>query len=144
MAERRWDPWREFIRIQDELSRMFQRVFGAGKEMAVPWTPLVDVYEKDDRYIVSVELPDVRPEDIDVSVIDNTLRIKGERKHVYEAKPENYVRSERFYGPFERTIELPMSVKTEEVEATYKDGLLQINLPKVEVKKGKEIKVKAA
>jgi len=145
MALRRWDPWRELMRMQDEMSRMFERAFGRPEEaMEVPWMPTLDIYEKEDKFIATVELPDVNPDDIDVSVVDNTLRITGERKHTKEAKRENYFRSERFYGKFERMVELPVAVRTEEVDATYKDGLLTVSLPKAEERKAKEIKVKVA
>lgn len=145
MVMRIWDPWRELSRMQEEMSRMFQRVFGPPEGAPeAPWMPPVDIYEKENKLYVSVDLPDVNPEDIDVSVVDNTLRIRGERKYTREAKRENFYRSERFFGSFERMIDLPVPVKTEEVEATYKDGVLMITLPEAEEKKAKEIKVKVA
>lgn len=144
MAMRRFDPWRDLMRMQEDLNRLFQKTFGPEPETAALWMPAADIYEKENKLIVTMDLPDVDPHDIDISVIDNTLRIKGERKHTKEAKTENYYKSERFYGSFERVIELPMPVKTEDVDATYKDGVLTITLPEAEEKKGKEIKVKAA
>lgn len=145
MAEQRyWSPWRELMRLQDELSRTLSRAFGPEAETRAFWMPATDVYEKDNKYIVTIDLPDVDIDDVDISVVDSTLRVKGERKHTKEAKEENYVRSERFYGMFERIIDLPEPVKAENVEATYKNGMLQIDLPKAEEKKAKEIKIKAA
>jgi HSP20 family protein len=144
MAIRRWDPWSELTRLQNELSRMFQRAFGPVAEEGMPWLPATDVYEKENKIIVTMDLPEVDPKDIDVSVVDNTLKVKGERKHIKEVEEENYIREERMYGKFERIIDLPVSVKTEEVEATYKDGVLTITLPEAEAKKGKEIEVKVA
>ncbi len=145
MSMRRWDPWRELMRMQDELSRTFQRVFGPTPEAEEAlWSPAADVFEKENKIIVRLDLPEVKPEDIDVSVVDNTLRIKGERKRTEEVKREDYYRTERMYGMFERMIELPVPVKTEAVEATYKDGVLEINLPEAEEKKAKEIKIKVA
>ncbi len=144
MAMRRFDPWRDLMRMQEDLNRLFSRSVMAEPEAEAFWMPAADIYQKDDKLIVTMDIPDVGPDDIDISVVDNTLRIKGERKHTKEAKKENYYRSERFYGSFERIIELPVPVKTEDVEATYKDGVLTINLPVAEEKKGKEIKIKAA
>ncbi|MBE0447311.1 MAG: Hsp20/alpha crystallin family protein [Actinobacteria bacterium] len=144
MALRRWDPWRELMRMQDELSKTFERVFGPERIPEAFWAPAADIYEKDNNIIVRMDLPEVRPEDVDVSIVNNTLRIRGERKHIEEVREENYYRKERRFGSFERTIELPIAVKTEEIDATYKEGVLQVTLPKAEEKKIKEIKVKAA
>ncbi|PIZ36642.1 MAG: hypothetical protein COY37_08180, partial [Candidatus Aquicultor secundus] len=136
MAMRRFDPWRDLMRMQEDLNRLFHKTFGPEPEAEAMWMPSADIYQKENKLIVTMDLPDVDPKDIDVSVVENTLRIKGERKHTEEAKKENYYRSERFYGSFERVIELPMPVKTEDVEATYKDGVLTIDLPVAEEKKG--------
>jgi len=142
---KRWDPWRELMRMQEDLSHTFERVFGPSAEATeMFWKPAADVYEKENKIFVTMELPDVNPDDIDVSVVDSTLTIKGERKHTKEAKEENYIRTERFYGKFERVIELPVAVKTEEVDAAYQNGLLTIKLPKAEERKGKEVKVRTA
>ncbi|HZD58977.1 MAG TPA: Hsp20/alpha crystallin family protein [Anaerolineae bacterium] len=144
MALRRWDPWRELMRMQEELGKTFERVFGPERMPEAFWTPDVDIYEKENNIIVRMDLPEVKPEDVDISIVDNTLRIKGERKHIEEVKEENYYRTERRFGSFERTIELPVAVKTEEIKATYKEGVLQITLPKAEEKKAKEIRITAA
>ncbi|MDI6716915.1 MAG: Hsp20/alpha crystallin family protein [Actinomycetota bacterium] len=144
MALSRWDPWKELMRMQEELSRTFERVFGPERARVTFWVPDVDIYEKDNNIIVRMDLPEVKPEDVEVSVIDNMLRVKGERKRAEEVREENYYRMERQYGAFERTIDLPVAVKTEEIEATYHDGVLEVALPKAEEKKIKEIKVKAA
>ncbi len=141
---RKWDPWRELTRMQEELSRTFERIFGPERLTPTFWTPDVDIFEKDNDIIVRMDLPEVKPEEVEISVIDNTLRVKGERKMAEEVKEENIYRMERKYGSFERMIELPVAVKIEEVEAVYKDGVLRITLPKAEVKKAKEIKIKAA
>jgi HSP20 family protein len=122
---------------------MLSRTFGPAAVMDV-WMPATDVYEKDDKYYVTMDLPDVNPDDIEISVTDSTLRVRGERKHVQEVKEENYRRSERFYGTFERIIELPEPVKSEDIEATYKNGMLEIVLPKAEEKKAQEVKIKTA
>lgn len=144
MAIRRWDPWRELMKMQDELGRTFERVFGPERLTEIPWSPEADLYEKEDKLVLRMDLPEVKPEDVEVSIVDNTLRVKGERKHAEEIKGEDYYRMERRYGVFERSIELPMAVKIEEIKATYKDGVLEVDLPKAEEKKAKEIKITAA
>ncbi len=144
MAMRRWDPWREMMRMQNELSRLFQRTFGPAPEEEALWMPAVDISQEGNMLKVRVDLPDVDPNNIDISVADNTLRVSGKRERKEEIKKENYFRAERTYGEFERLVELPEPVKTENVEATYKNGVLEIDLPIAEEKKGKEIKVKVA
>ena len=144
MALRRWEPWRELTRMQEDLNRTFERVFGTERAPLAFWAPDVDIYEEDNSFIVRMDLPEVSPDDVDISIVDNTLRVKGERKHTEEVKEENYYRMERKFGSFERSIELPMPVRTEEVKATYKDGVLHITLPKAQEKKAKEIKIQAA
>lgn len=144
MAMRRWDPWREMMRMQNELSRLFQRTFGPAPEEEALWMPAVDISQEGNMLKVRMDLPDVDPNNIDISVVDNTLRVGGKRERKEEIKKENYFRAERTYGEFERLVELPEPVKTENVEATYKNGVLEIDLPIAEEKKGKEIKVKVA
>jgi HSP20 family protein len=106
--------------------------------------PDVDVFEKEDKVIVRADLPEIEAEDVDVSIVENVLRIKGERKHGEEVKDESYFMTERRFGSFERAIELPVPVRSEDVQATYKEGVLEIALPKAEVKKAKEIRIKVA
>ena len=146
-ALRRWDPWRELSRVQDDLSSMFERAFGSERRerlMLSHWMPDVDIYEKENKIYIRMDIPEIKPEDIDISIVDNTLKIKGERKMTEEVKEENYYRMERRYGSFERMIELPASVKMDDIEATYKNGVLHVELPKAEEVKAKEIKIKAA
>ncbi|MDI6816623.1 MAG: Hsp20/alpha crystallin family protein [Actinomycetota bacterium] len=146
-ALRRWDPWRELSRVQDDLSSMFERAFGSERRerlMLSHWMPDVDIYEKENKIYIRMDIPEIEPEDIDISIVDNTMKIKGERKMTEEVKEENYYRMERRYGSFERMIELPVSVKMDAIEATYKNGVLHVELPKAEEVKAKEIKIKAA
>jgi HSP20 family protein len=143
MAIIKWDPWREFQNIQDEMSRVFERAFGPIKTPKIArWTPAIDMYDKDDSIVIKAELPGIKPNEVELSIVDNSLKIKGERKYGEEVREENYYRMEQHYGSFERVIPLPTEVKVEEVKATYHDGILDIVLPKIETKKPKEIKVK--
>jgi HSP20 family protein len=108
------------------------------------WSPLVDVHETKEGYQLQVELPGVKQEDIQVSIEGETLTLKGERKHEAEVKEDEYHRVERSYGRFERSIVLPSVVDPGQVKATYRDGVLEILLPKKEEAKPKEIKVEVA
>lgn len=139
MAISRWDPWRDFMSLQNELGRMFERTFGGGERRG--WTPAVDVYERDNEIVVRAELPGVKPEDVDIKIQDDSLRIRGERRFSEEIKEENYYRLEQRYGSFERVIPLPAAVDREKAKAKYRDGVLEVDLPKSERAKPKEIKV---
>ena len=105
------------------------------------WAPLVDIYETKDDLFVNLELPGVREKDVHVSITGDMLTVKGERRFESDVKDEGYYRLERVYGKFERSIPLPIPVQAEKVKATYRDGVLEIRLPKVEEVKPKEIKI---
>jgi HSP20 family protein len=146
----RWNPIRDLatdlIDLQREINRMFDRFFRGfeeEEERAIStWRPVVDISETDDEYIVRAEIPGVSKDDIKVTIRDNMLTISGEKKQEKETKNENFHRVERVYGSFTRTFTLPGAVKVDKVEATFKDGVLTIKLPKVEEAKSKEIEVK--
>jgi HSP20 family protein len=123
---RRWRPWWP------------ERWFGAEREEA----PALDLYEEKDDIVVKAELPGIDKNNIEVNLTDHTLTIKGEKKKEEEIKEENYYRSERSYGAFMRTLELPKDVHADKVKASFKDGVLEVRLPKTEEAKAKEIKVK--
>ena len=142
MAIVRWDPWRELASMQEEMSRLFERTFGGLRPAkGIRWAPAVDMYDRDAALVVRAELPGVKAEDVDVSLVDNSLRIRGEKRAKEEVKEENLYRMEQFYGSFERVIPLPSEVKAEEVSAAFESGVLEITLPKVKAAKPKEIKV---
>jgi HSP20 family protein len=139
-----WNPFEElagFRRLFDE------PVAGAlrdGVLTAEEWKPLMDVVETKDGITLKVEVPGMKQEDINISLEDNTLTVKGERKHESEVNEEGYTRFERSYGTFQRSVALPPTVDSERVKATYKDGVLEIQLPKKEEARPKAIKVEAA
>jgi HSP20 family protein len=108
------------------------------------WSPLVDIHETKDSFLLEAELPGVKQEDIQVSVEGETLTLRGERRRETEVKEDQYQRIERSYGRFERNILLPSVVDPDRVKATYRDGVLEIQLPKKEEAKPKEIKVDVA
>jgi HSP20 family protein len=104
--------------------------------------PAVDVFEEKDDIVVKAEIPGMDKDNIQVNLTDHTLTIKGEKKKEEEVKEENYYRSERSYGSFFRTLELPKDVHADKVKATFKNGVLEVRMPKTEEAKAKEIKVK--
>lgn len=103
--------------------------------------PVVDFYEEKDDLVVKAELPGMEKQDIEVNVIDHSLTIKGEKKKEEDVEEENYYRSERSFGSFRRSLELPSDVQAEKTKASFKNGILEVRLPKTEVAKAKEIKV---
>jgi HSP20 family protein len=107
-------------------------------------TPALDVYEEKDDLIVKAEIPGLAKDEIDISLDGNTLMIKGEKKKEEEIKEEDYYRCERTFGSFLRSIELPMDIKTDKVNASFKNGVLEIRLPKAEEAKKNVVKVKVA
>ncbi|MBI3005155.1 MAG: Hsp20/alpha crystallin family protein [Ignavibacteriales bacterium] len=106
------------------------------------WTPAVDIAEQENEYVVKAELPGVSKDDVKITVESNILTIHGEKKQEATVKGDNYQRVERSYGSFQRSFKLPETVKTEKIDASYKDGVLTITLPKAEEAKPKQIEVK--
>ncbi|MCI0708511.1 MAG: Hsp20/alpha crystallin family protein [Ignavibacteriae bacterium] len=106
------------------------------------WTPAVDITEKENEYLVNVELPGINKDDVKIMVENNVLTIRGERKQDQETKQDGYRRVERSYGAFQRSFKLPNTVKAEKIDASYKDGVLTVTLPKAEEAKPKQIEVK--
>ncbi len=141
-----WNPFRELARIEHELNKIFnelvpQTVKGEVVEVRT-WNPRVDIYEKDNNLVIEAEIPGAKKEDIEVKIKDNSVIIRGEVKKEEEKKDENYYRSERFYGKFERVIPLPVEVKAEDAKATIEDGILRLEIPKVTTEKEVKIEVK--
>lgn len=142
-------PWRPFRELED-VERFFENVWGGTflpitwRQLAGDgWTPAIELLEKDDKFIAKADLPGMKKEDIDVSVVDNTLTIKGERKAEHEVKEEEYYCSERCYGSFFRSITLPVAVDSEHIEATYENGVLEVTLPKAAEIKPKKVEISA-
>ncbi len=146
MALIRWDPFREMSALQERMNRLLSdyrtRSPLGEEEMAQgSWIPAVDIYETMDSIVINVELPGVSKEDMSIEVKENTLTIKGEKKLEKDVKEENYHRMERTYGSFMRAFTLPGTVSQEKVKAKFRDGILEIVLPKAEEAKPKQIKV---
>ncbi len=141
----RWDPFSDLLEMRSHMDRLLGGVFGgtpAGTTFGDGvWAPAVDIYESKDSFVVKAELPGMKQEDIQITLVENTLTLKGERRHEHEAREEGYTHIERVYGTFQRSFTLPSVVDAGKVRAKYRDGVLEIELPKKEEAKPKEIKV---
>jgi HSP20 family protein len=140
----RLDPFRDLTDIQTEINRAFDSYFGARPRAAAPervWAPAIDVYETRDDLVLAVEVPGVKEKDINLSITGDVLTLRGQRGPSTEAREENYHRIERWSGPFERHVQLPIRVQTDKIRATYRDGVLEVRLPKLEEIKPREIKI---
>ena len=135
-----WSPFVELERIRKEFDRLVEE-FMPKEELEKVFAPAVDVYETDQELVVKVELPGVKKENVEVSIRDNNLHIRGEKKEEKEEKTEAYHRVERVYGKFERVIPLPTDVKVEDAKAEFKDGVLEIRIPKAEGAKERKIEI---
>lgn len=142
----RWDPFHELEEMSNRLHRMYSRPAPPqtnGKEAIVvaDWAPSVDVSETDGAYQIKAEIPDVKKENVKVTLEDGVLTIQGERKFEKEEQGKKYHRVERSYGSFVRSFTLPDLVDEAKVKAEFKDGLLNLTLPKSEKVKPKAIEV---
>ena len=149
MAIVRWnDPFREFAHLQNRINRVFSDAYGQNDEgltTSGTWVPPVDIYQNGDREIVlKAELPDLAREDIDITIDNGTLTIKGVKKLSNEVKDEQYHRIERQYGSFSRSFSLPQTVDSGKVGADYKNGVLTVRLPLREEARPRQIKVDVA
>ena len=141
-----WDPFANLADIQEEMNHLFDsslRRFGRG-DFDGTFVPAIDVTEEKDSFLVKADLPGLSKDDVNVMLQDNSLTIKGEKKRAAETKEANYYRHERVYGSFSRTIELPSTVDAKKIDAQFKDGVLQVRLPKTEEAKPKQIEIKVS
>ena len=148
MAVARWTPMAHLLPLQQEMNRVFHEFFrgGNGGEASwgtSTWTPPVDIYETDDALVFQAELPGVSKDAVSIEIHQNTLILRGERKHAAEVPADRYHRSERTYGTFQRSFVLPTVVDQEKVQATYHDGVLELRLPKSEAAKPRRIAIQS-
>lgn len=138
----RWEPFREHFAPEAPFNRMFNELFGRSQESNLTaWAPAVDILENEHELVVKADLPDVKPEELDIRVENNILTIRGERKFEKKVDEKNYLRVERSYGSFSRSFSLAKTVNSEAIKADYKDGVLTLTIPKREEAKPKQIKV---
>ena len=150
----RWDPFQDLRSAQDEMAQMGQMSpmlahalglhtqQGNERAMTSAWAPALDISERKDAYLVNVELPGLKPEDLDITMEDGLLTIQGERQFTAESSEQQFHRVERRYGAFRRAITMPAHVMAEGIEASFEDGVLQILVPKAEEAKPKRIQVR--
>lgn len=142
----KWDPFRDWdpFRELNEFSERLGSLMGRRGDTTSPaqWMPAVDIVEDEKEFCVKAELPEVRKEDVHVTVENGVLTLHGERKSEKEEKKQRYHRVERSYGSFTRSFGLPQGANAAKVRAEFKDGLLQVHLPKSESAKPKQIEVK--
>jgi HSP20 family protein len=143
MAMMQWDPHRELAALQERMNRLFTESLGRWdrEESYGSWVPAVDIHEEGDHLVLSAELPGMRREDIDISVENGTLTVKGERRRDAQVKEDSYVRVERHYGVFSRSFSLPTNVDTSAIRASYREGILRLVLPKAAEARAKRIPV---
>ncbi len=149
MALVRWSPWGDVLSIQKDVNRLFNDFFSGSEhdsgltERGNGWCcPLVDVSESENEFVLRAELPGLKMEDVKVSIDEHNLTIKGEKKLVKDEKEKTFHRMERSYGAFERSFSLSSKIDSGKAKATFRDGVLEIRLPKVGEAKRKEIPIK--
>ncbi len=141
----RRDPSREIVSLRDMMDRMFEDAFVTPRGwlmQAAGGEPLLDMYETNDSVVVKTALPGVKPEQVDITITGDTLTMRGETKEEQEIKEENYLRRERRFGHFSRTVSLPGGLQTDRAEASFENGELTLRIPKSEQAKPKSVKVK--
>jgi len=141
-ALNRFEPFRATSGLESQVSRIFNELFDRSQESNLTsWAPAVDIFENEHELVVKADLPDVKPEELDIRVENNILTIRGERKFEKKVDEKNYLRVERSYGSFARSFSLANTVNSEAIKADYKDGVLTLTIPKREEAKPKQIKV---
>ncbi len=143
----KYDPFRELKSLQDEMNRLFMtstaRGFGEEEMASGGWAPSVDIYESENEIVLEAELPGMERSDFEVSIENNIITLKGERKFERNDDGDNYHRVERAYGTFTRSFSLPRSVVANATTADFKNGILRVSLPKKEEAKALKIEVKS-
>jgi len=150
----RWDPFQDLRSAQEEMAEMAQmspmlaHALGlhaqqvSGRATTTAWAPALDISERKDAYLVTVELPGVEADDLEITLEDGLLTIQGERHFAHNSSAQQFHRVERRYGAFRRSITLPAQVQAEQIEASFENGVLQIMVPKMEEAKPKRIQVR--
>jgi HSP20 family protein len=142
----RWDPFRDVSALQDRINRIFNESFGRSRDFEdevslYDWRPPVDIYETSEGIVLKIELPGVNKDDVSVEVKDNVLTIKGERLLDPAIKDESYYRKERSFGKFNRSFSLQELIKPDLIKASFKDGVLTVEIPRPEEEKPKQVTV---
>jgi len=139
-----WKPFGELSSLRSEMDKLWNRFIGDRtfpSLISEEWNPSVDISETKDKIVVEADLPGLETKDVQVNITGNVLTIRGEKTRSNKKEEENYYHSERYHGSFQRSVPLPVEVKSEKAEATFEKGVLRITLPKVEAAKSKQIKI---
>jgi HSP20 family protein len=141
-----WDPFRSILDLQKEINNLFGNSLSHSLEKKDAfeggfWAPAVDIHDEKDKYLIKANLPGVKENEIDILVDDDTLTIKGERKYEKEQREKGCYRSERAYGTFQRSFVLPASIDANKINANYRNGVLEVSIPKTEETKKKQVKI---
>lgn len=146
MSMIRWDPFDDLASLRESMDKLFEDVFARRPRGQAPaiWQPAAEIFETDHEVVVRAELPGIDPKNVDITVTDDTLTIKGEARAEQEEKGRNYYRRELRYGAFVRSLALPAEVKGDAAKASYKNGILEIRVPKSERARPKQVKVEVA
>lgn len=142
----KYDPFRELRGLQDEMNRLFMSNFSRGGEsdlMRGAWSPQVDIFENKDQIVLEAELPGMKPEDVEISIENNVLTLRGERRFEKKDDSDNFHRVERSYGTFTRSFTLPPTVSSDRAEAEFENGILRLTLAKREEAKPRRIEIKS-
>ena len=139
----RWDPFRDLVSMRRAMDRLMENSLGDEQDMTSEWGLALDVVEDENEFIVKASLPGIKPDDLDITYNKGSLTIKGEIKDESETTRGQYHLRERRYGTFARTITLPTSVKPEDIQADYHDGVLELKMPKSEEVKPKRIPIQS-
>jgi len=143
----RWEPFHDMVTLRSAMDKLFADSFVRMPRVSEvddgSLAPAVDIFEDNDKIGIRASMPGVKPEDIDINVTTNSVTIKGTTESEKEVKEENFVRKERYYGTFARTVALPTGLKIDKAEATMDNGVLTLEIPKAEEIKPKTVKIKA-
>ena len=141
----RWDPLQEFVALSNRLNRSVNDPFPQRTEDSFgAWAPPVDIFERQDHLVIRAEVPGIQKEDMDVRIENGVLTLHGERKEEKDVNEVNAHLVERVYGSFTRSFSLPTTVDATKVTAVYKDGVLEVTVPKIETAKPKKVEIKVA
>ncbi|MFC2171245.1 Hsp20/alpha crystallin family protein [Acidobacteriota bacterium] len=145
MPTMRWEPFHDLVKIKERMNRLLEEMTARAQGERIvfgTWTPLVDIYEYNDRFILNAELPGIQRKDIEIQIDEEALVLKGQRSPLGDPKNESFYQIEIAYGSFQREFTLPKSVEIDAVEASYRNGILRVTLPKSDVSAAKKIKVR--
>lgn len=139
----RWEPFREVMSLRQAMDRLFEDSFVGLPHLKVNGRDFaIDMYQEKDNLVVKAALPGVKPEELDITIADNMLTIRGEHREEQETKEDDYLYRERHYGAFSRSVAIPTEVKSDEAQATFEAGVLTLTLPKADTIKPKRVKIK--